>query len=105
MYEWTEGLVEAMGMGTGMKLGFFHAPWCGVCHEKAPVVREIARTLGLPLEDWDIDESSGEQEAERRRIKTVPTLALLDGERVRFRLVGRMITPENVQYLLAKVIG
>ena len=35
----------------------------------------------------------------------VPTLALLDGERVRFRLVGSMITLENVQDLLALVTG
>lgn len=84
-----------------MKLGFFHAPWCGVCHEKAPVVREIAQTLGMPLEEWDIDEEAGGQEAERRRVEQVPTLALLDGERVRFRIVGEMITPENVRYMMA----
>jgi len=95
----------AKGVGMGMKLGYFRAPWCGVCHEKAPVVREIAESLGLPLEEWDIEERSGAEEAERRRIRTVPTLALLDGERVRFRLVGRMITPENVRHLMAKVIG
>lgn len=88
-----------------MKLGFFHAPWCGVCHEKAPVVREIAQEVGLPLDDWDIDEESGKEEAERRRVETVPTLALLDGERVRFRIVGEMITPENVRHLLAHIIG
>lgn len=86
-----------------MKLGYFHAPWCDVCHEKAPVVREIARAIDLPLEDWDIEEARGKPEAERRRIKTVPTLALLDGERVRFRLVGSMIDLENVKHLLALI--
>jgi hypothetical protein len=30
----------------------------------------------------------------------VPTLALVDGERVRFRLVGRMITPETATHLI-----
>lgn len=83
-----------------MKFGFFHAPWCGVCHEKAPVVREIAQAFGLPLEDWDIEEKAGKEEAERRRVETVPTLALLDGERVRFRIVGEMITMENVRHLM-----
>ena len=90
-------------MGVGgkeMKFGFFHAPWCGVCHVKAPVVREIAQTLGLPLEEWDIDEEAGRQVAERWRVEQVPTLALLDGERVRFRIVGEMITPENVRHLV-----
>lgn len=91
-------------MSSDLKLGYFHAPWCGVCHEKAPLVRELAQTLGLPLEDWDIDEEPGEREAERRRVEQVPTLALLDGERVRFRLVGKMITLENVRHLLAQVV-
>lgn len=84
-----------------MTLAYFHAPWCGVCHEKAPLVDEIAAGAGLPLERWDIEEDDGRAEAERRRIRVVPTLALLDGERVRFRLMGRMITPENAQHLLA----
>lgn len=85
-----------------MKLAFFHAPWCGVCHDKAPVVEEIAHIATLELERWDIEESTGAEEAERRRIKTVPTLALVDGERVRFRLIGRMITPANARHLLAQ---
>jgi thiol-disulfide isomerase/thioredoxin len=91
-------------MSSELKLGYFHAPWCGVCHEKAPLVREIAQTLELPLKDWDIDAEPGKSEAERRRVEQVPILALLDGERVRFRLVGRMITLENVRHLLAQVV-
>lgn len=88
-----------------MHLAYFHAPWCGVCHEKAPLVDQIAASVGLELEDWDIDEERGHAEAERRRVRTVPTLALVWGERVPFRLVGRMITPENVRYLLAQARG
>ena len=83
-----------------MHLAFFHAPWCGVCHEKSPLVDELARDAGLPLERWDIEEPAGRDEAERRRIRQVPTLALIRGERVPFRLVGAMITPENVAHLL-----
>jgi len=83
-------------------LAFFHADWCGVCHEKGPVAVEIARGAGLLLERVDVDDAAGREEAERRRIETVPTLALVDGERVRFRLIGRMITPENARHLLAR---
>lgn len=85
-----------------MKLAFFHAPWCGVCHEKAPVAEQIAATAQLDFERWDIEQADGAEEAERRRVGTIPCLALLDGERVRFRLIGRMITQENAQYLLAR---
>lgn len=84
-----------------MHLAYFRAPWCGVCHEKAPVVAAIARDAGLALQEWDIEEPAGRAEYERLRIKQVPTLALIFGERVPFRLVGAMITPENVQHMLA----
>ncbi|HEX7240078.1 MAG TPA: thioredoxin family protein [Longimicrobiaceae bacterium] len=84
-----------------MKLTYFRAAWCGVCHAKAPVVEEIAASMGLPLESWDWDAGDGRARADALRVKTVPTLALVDGERVRFRLVGAMITPENVRHLVA----
>lgn len=85
-----------------MHFAYFHAPWCGVCHEKAPIVEQIAASANLELQRWNIEEEIGSAEAERRRIKTVPTLALIAGELVPFRLIGRMITPENVQYLLER---
>ena len=84
-----------------MHLAYFKAPWCGVCHEKAPVAEQIAADLRMELTRWDIETEDGRAEGERRRIKTVPTLALIHGDRVPFRLVGRMITPENVRHLLA----
>jgi hypothetical protein len=65
-------------------------------------VEQIALAVGMALERWDTDDDAGRAEADRRRIKTVPTLALIHGERVPFRLVGRMITPENVRHLLAQ---
>lgn len=87
-----------------MKLMYFRADWCGVCHEKSPVVESVAQTLRLPLEVLDWEGEEGQAKALGLRIQTVPTLALVDGERVRFRLVGRAITPENVAHL-ARVSG
>lgn len=88
-----------------MYLAYFTAPGCGVCREKGPIVEEIARETQLPLERWDTDEEAGRDQAERRRIRAVPTLALVRGERVPFRLVGAMITSENVRHLLGQVAG
>ena len=84
-----------------MKLVYLRADWCGVCTEKSPLVREIAAARGLPLEvvDWETEE--GKARAAELRLKTVPTLALVDGARVPFRLVGSMITAENVERLAA----
>jgi thiol-disulfide isomerase/thioredoxin len=88
------------GAAPEMKLLYFRADWCGVCHEKSPVVDELAGAAGLPLErvDWETEE--GQAKALGLRIKTVPTLALVDGERVRFRLVGSAITPETAAHLI-----
>jgi thiol-disulfide isomerase/thioredoxin len=83
-----------------MKLLFFQAGWCGVCHEKGPVVDELAAAAGLPLDVVDWESEDGQAKAIGLRIKTVPTLALVDGERVRFRLVGKMITPETAAHLI-----
>lgn len=85
-----------------MRFVYFRAEGCGVCHAKAPVAADIARRWGLPLEVHDVDTEEGREAAERLRSRTVPTLALVDGERVPFRLVGRMITPESVEFLMAK---
>lgn len=82
------------------RLMYFRAEWCGVCHEKRPVVEEIARSAGLPLEVVDWESEEGQTRALGLRIQTVPTLALVDGERARFRLVGAMITPETVTHLI-----
>ncbi len=83
-----------------MKLMYFRADWCGVCHEKSPVVDRVAAAAGLPLEvvDWETEE--GQTRALGLRVAGVPTLALVDGERVRFRLVGSAITPETVAHLI-----
>lgn len=82
-----------------MELLYFRSDSCPVCHEKAPVAEEIARSLQLPLTVIDVGGDEGRRRAESLRIKTVPTLALVDGERVPFRLIGRMITPEAAAHL------
>ncbi|HET6229839.1 MAG TPA: thioredoxin family protein [Longimicrobiaceae bacterium] len=82
-----------------MQLVYLRADWCGVCHEKTPVAEEIARTMGVPLEMLDADREPEKARAEALRIRQVPTLALVDGDRIRFRLVGEMITADNVARL------
>ena len=81
------------------RLVFFRTGWCSVCHAKAPLVEEIARSMDLPLEVHDLEHDDGVPLAEALRISTVPTLALVDGGRARFKLVGSAITPENVAHL------
>ncbi|HUF27492.1 MAG TPA: thioredoxin family protein [Gemmatimonadaceae bacterium] len=75
---------------------------CAVCKEKTPLVEELATETGLPLERVDSDTEEGAARAEELRVRGVPTLALIQGERVPFRLLGLMITRENVEHFLAR---
>lgn len=83
-----------------MKLVYFRADGCRVCVEKEPVARTAAEAADLPLETVDFEADDQRQAREQMRIRTVPTLALVDGERVRFRLIGAMITPGTVEKLI-----
>src|ERR1051325_4356404 len=83
-----------------MHFVFFHAPWCGVCEEKSPLVEALASEYGLTLDRFDIEAADGRAEYERRGLKQIPTLALVREERMPFRLVGAMITRENVEHLM-----
>jgi thioredoxin 1 len=82
-----------------MKLVYLQAGWCGVCREKAPLVEELAASMQLRLEQLDHDDDGDRAAAAALRLTQVPTLALVDGARVRFRLVGVAITAETVAHL------
>ena len=75
---------------------------CAVCREKSPLVDELAAELGMSLERVDSDTAEGAARAKELRVRGVPTLAIVQGERVPLRLLGRMITRENVEYFLAR---
>lgn len=76
---------------------------CSVCREKEPVAEEIAAELNIPLDKVDSDTEEGAARAKELRVRGVPTLALILGERTPFRLVGRMITRETVEHLMARL--
>lgn len=83
-------------------LVYVTAAGCAVCVEKSPLVDELAAELGLPLERVDSDTTAGAARAEALRVRGVPTLAVVQGDRVPLRLLGRMITRENLEYFLAR---
>jgi thiol-disulfide isomerase/thioredoxin len=83
------------------RLVFFRTSWCSVCHTKGPVAEEIARSMGMPLEVHDMEGDEGSRLGQSLRVTTVPTLALVDGGRARFKLVGAMITPGNVAHMVS----
>ena len=87
------------------RLVYVRADDCSVCQEKRPVVDAIATAESLPLEVLDLGSDPGQARAAALRIARVPTLALVEEERARFRLVGRMITAENAHHLIEMYRG
>jgi thiol-disulfide isomerase/thioredoxin len=87
------------------RMVYVRADGCAVCVDRMPVARAVAAEAGLPLSVLDLGVVDDRRHAEALRIDRIPTLALSIGERVPFRLVGRMITPENVAHLLRATLG
>lgn len=88
-----------------MHFAYFYTTTCRVCHEKQPVARQIASDMDIELREWNLERVEGGAEGKRLRISTVPTLALVHGSRVPFRIVGERITPEAVRFLYTRVAG
>jgi thiol-disulfide isomerase/thioredoxin len=74
-----------------MILKLFRADWCHACHTALPAARDIADALSLPLEAVDVDTDEGRAAQAEAGVRALPTLALVDGARVRFRVSGPMI--------------
>jgi len=79
-----------------MILKLFRADWCHACHTVLPAAHEVARSLDLPLELVDVESDEGRAEQAALGVRVLPTLALLDCGRVRFRVVGSLIEPASV---------
>ena len=64
------------------------APWCGPCHQLAPVVDELARELAgrVRVAKLNIDENP--RTAARFNVRSIPTLLALKGGREVDRIVG-----------------
>jgi len=98
-------VVPGRELRPGARLVYVVADGCAVCADRLPVARAVAADAGLPLNVLDLGVEDDRRRAEALRIHRIPTLALTTGERVPFRLVGRMITPENVAHLLRATLG
>lgn len=72
----------------------FWAVWCGPCRMIAPTIEQLADELAgrVKVAKVNIDEQPGL--ASRYGVMSIPTVALLQGERVLMRSVG--VKPKDV---------
>jgi thioredoxin 1 len=67
------------------KFIYFSAEWCGPCKVLAPIMQEI-NSKGMPVEKVDVD--FNQEFALKYRIRNIPTVVLVNGDKEIQRFVG-----------------
>lgn len=71
------------------KLLFFSASYCGACKAIKPIVQKEAPEKGFELKIVDMDEEEGAYMADDFKVRSLPTLIVLDEQGVEIkRAVG-----------------
>jgi thioredoxin 1 len=70
---------------------YFSAEWCGPCKILSPIMSEI-NSKGMPVEKVDVDFNA--EFAHKYRVKNIPTVILVNGDREIQRFVGA--NPANI---------
>lgn len=60
------------------RLLYFGADWCSACKVLWPIVEREAPEKGFDVKFLDMDSDEGAIEAEKRVIKSLPTLVVVD---------------------------
>jgi len=77
-----------------MKVLKFYADWCGPCKGLTMIINSAKDKIDIPIEEYDIDNEM--MMAQEYKVRSVPTMVLVDdtGREIR-RQVG-MVTEEKL---------
>ena len=71
----------------------FWAPWCGPCRMMAPVVEELAQSMGEVVKVCKIDIDQNPELAEKYGVMSIPTFIVIKNGSETARTVG--VTPKS----------
>jgi thioredoxin 1 len=77
-----------------MKLLKFYAEWCGPCKGLTMVINAAKDKIEIPIEEYDIDNEM--MMAQEYKIRSVPTMVLVDDTGTEIKRQVGMVTEEKL---------
>jgi thioredoxin 1 len=77
-----------------MKLLKFYAEWCGPCKGLTMVIKGAKDKIDIPIEEYDIDNEMFM--AQDYKVRSVPTMILVDDKGVEIRRQIGLVTEEKL---------
>lgn len=72
----------------------FYAEWCGPCQTVSPIVQQVARELSHKINLVKVNVDKSRPVAEKFNIKSIPTLLLMDGNKIIWKKTGYVTKKE-----------
>jgi thioredoxin 1 len=82
----------------------FSAEWCGPCQAMAPILKEVAASVGEKASIIKIDVDRNQALAEKLGIRGVPTFILYHKGEVKWRQSG-MQSAKNLAYVIDQALA
>lgn len=76
---------------------FFTASWCGNCRAIKPIVEAEAPQKGYMIDYIDLDTEQGSIDADEYKVRSLPTLIVLDEQGVEIRRASGNTAWQEVQ--------